>query len=39
VLRQSFDNFKDRKAPQLLHARVCPWAQGCSTLSTDAPLR
>jgi hypothetical protein len=26
VLRGSFDNFRDRKAPQLLHAGACPWA-------------
>jgi hypothetical protein len=26
VLRGSFDNFRDRKAVQLLHAFACPWA-------------
>ena len=26
VLRRSFDNFRDRKAAQLLHAGACPWA-------------
>jgi len=26
VLRGSFDNFRDRKAAQVLHAGACPWA-------------